>query len=183
MELYDGDDTTVFASDWPHHDFDHPMKLDMVPLSAEQRAKVFGENALALFGIDRDGRRDASLTSPRARTAIVSVDGREVGVFNIGGRLYGLLNRCAHQGGPLCAAAADHRARSWPTPRAAGGRAGRSRARSSPARGTGSSTTCRPAAASRTREIVLRRYDVVVEGDDVVVSPASSRRPPAASGP
>ena len=31
-------------------------------------------------------------------------------------------------------------------------------------------------------EIVLRRYDVVVEGDDVVVSPASTRRPPAASG-
>ena len=58
MELYDGDDTTVFASDWPHHDFDHPMKLDMEPLSPEQRAKVFGENALALFGIDRDGRRN-----------------------------------------------------------------------------------------------------------------------------
>ena len=55
MELYDGEDTTVFASDWPHHDFDHPMKLDMVPLSAELRAKVFGENALALFGIDRRG--------------------------------------------------------------------------------------------------------------------------------
>jgi hypothetical protein len=33
------------------------MKLDMVPLSAEQRAKVFGENALELFGIDRQGRR------------------------------------------------------------------------------------------------------------------------------
>ena len=31
-------------------------------------------------------------------------------------------------------------------------------------------------------EIVLRRYDVVVEGEDVVVSPASTRRPPAASG-
>ena len=58
MELYDGDDTTVFASDWPHHDFDHPMKLDMVPLSGEQRAKVFGENSLTLFGIDRDGRRN-----------------------------------------------------------------------------------------------------------------------------
>ena len=31
-------------------------------------------------------------------------------------------------------------------------------------------------------EIALRRYDVMVEGDDVVVSPASTRRPPAASG-
>ena len=57
MELYDGEDTTVYASDWPHHDFDPPMKLDQVPLSPEARAKVFGENALALFGIDREGRR------------------------------------------------------------------------------------------------------------------------------
>jgi predicted TIM-barrel fold metal-dependent hydrolase len=57
MELYDGEDTTVFASDWPHHDFDHPMKLDMVPLSDAQRAKVFGENALEMLGIDRTGRR------------------------------------------------------------------------------------------------------------------------------
>jgi nitrite reductase/ring-hydroxylating ferredoxin subunit len=31
--------------------------------------------------------------------------------------------------------------------------------------------------------ISLRRYDVRVEGEDVVVTPASSRRPPAASGP
>jgi predicted TIM-barrel fold metal-dependent hydrolase len=57
MELYDGEDTTIFASDWPHHDFDHPMKLNQVPFSEEQRRKVFGENALELFGIDRDGRR------------------------------------------------------------------------------------------------------------------------------
>jgi predicted TIM-barrel fold metal-dependent hydrolase len=57
VELYDGDDTTIYASDWPHHDFDHPMKLNQVPFSEEQRRKVFGENALELFGIDRTGRR------------------------------------------------------------------------------------------------------------------------------
>ena len=33
-------------------------------------------------------------------------------MFNIGGRLYGLLNRCAHQGGPVCAGGAHDRARS-----------------------------------------------------------------------
>ena len=67
MELFDGEDTTVFASDWPHHDFDHPMKLDMVPLSPEQRAKVFGENALDCSGsiVTVVGR---VWTSPRART-------------------------------------------------------------------------------------------------------------------
>jgi predicted TIM-barrel fold metal-dependent hydrolase len=57
MELYDGEDTTVFASDWPHHDFDHPMKLNQVPFTPEQKRKVFGENALTLFGIDATGRR------------------------------------------------------------------------------------------------------------------------------
>jgi uncharacterized protein len=57
MDLYDGEDTTVFASDWPHHDFDHPMKLDQVPLDDARREKVFGLNALTLFGIERDGRR------------------------------------------------------------------------------------------------------------------------------
>jgi predicted TIM-barrel fold metal-dependent hydrolase len=57
MELYDGEDTTVYASDWPHHDFDHPTKLNQVPFSEEQRRKVFGENALELFGIDSAGRR------------------------------------------------------------------------------------------------------------------------------
>jgi len=57
VELYDGEDTTIYASDWPHHDFDHPMKLNQVPFSEEQRRKIFGENALELFGIDRAGSR------------------------------------------------------------------------------------------------------------------------------
>jgi predicted TIM-barrel fold metal-dependent hydrolase len=55
--LYGGEDTTMFASDWPHHDFDHPMKLAQVPFSDEVRRKIFGENALRLFKIDDKGRR------------------------------------------------------------------------------------------------------------------------------
>jgi predicted TIM-barrel fold metal-dependent hydrolase len=57
MELYDGENNTIFASDWPHHDFDHPMKVHQVPLSNEARRKVFGENALRLFKIDAQGNR------------------------------------------------------------------------------------------------------------------------------
>jgi uncharacterized protein len=57
VELYRGEDRTMFASDWPHHDFDHPMKLNQAPFSDEVKRKIFGENALELFGIDRDGRR------------------------------------------------------------------------------------------------------------------------------
>jgi 3-phenylpropionate/trans-cinnamate dioxygenase ferredoxin subunit len=33
---------------------------------------------------------------------VVDVNGRSVGVFNVDGELYGLLNRCPHQGGPMC---------------------------------------------------------------------------------
>ncbi len=57
MSLYDGEDNTIFASDWPHHDFDHPSKVHQIPFSGEVRRKVFGENALRLFKIDESGRR------------------------------------------------------------------------------------------------------------------------------
>jgi uncharacterized protein len=57
VELYDGAEITLFASDWPHHDFDHPMKLGQAPFDAETRRKIMGENALRLFGLDRSGAR------------------------------------------------------------------------------------------------------------------------------
>jgi uncharacterized protein len=57
IDLYDGEDHTIFASDWPHHDFDHPMKVQQIPLSNEARRKIFGENSLRLFNIDAQGNR------------------------------------------------------------------------------------------------------------------------------
>lgn len=57
VELYRGEDRTMFASDWPHHDFDHPMKLNQVPFSQDAKRKIFGENALEFFQIDATGRR------------------------------------------------------------------------------------------------------------------------------
>jgi len=119
---------------------------------------------------------------PEGTHRIVTVEGREVGVFNIAGRLYGLANRCAHQGGPLCAAR-----RTTGTLVADAGSAWRPRWELE-----GEIVACpwhgleyhvpsgRCLADARIR---IRRYDVAVEGDDVVVNPASSRRPPAASGP
>ncbi len=41
---------------------------------------------------------------PEGTHRVVSVGRRRIGVFNIGGRLYGLPNVCAHQTGPLCEA-------------------------------------------------------------------------------
>jgi nitrite reductase/ring-hydroxylating ferredoxin subunit len=39
---------------------------------------------------------------PPGSHRVVDVEGRRIGIFHIAGRLYGLPNRCAHQGGPLC---------------------------------------------------------------------------------
>ncbi len=44
-----GDDRVVFASDWPHHDFDHPKGVMNLSMSAELKRKIMGENALAAF--------------------------------------------------------------------------------------------------------------------------------------
>ena len=39
---------------------------------------------------------------PPGGRKIVTVAGRSIGVFNIGGEFFALRNRCPHQGGPLC---------------------------------------------------------------------------------
>jgi nitrite reductase (NADH) small subunit len=118
---------------------------------------------------------------PEGTHRIVTVEGREVGVFNIGGRLYGLLNRCAHQGGPLCAA---RRTTGTLVADAAGGWRPRweldGEVVACPWHGLEYHVPTGRCLAYP--HIVVGRYEVSVEGDDVVVSPASSRRPPAASG-
>jgi predicted TIM-barrel fold metal-dependent hydrolase len=57
INLYGGEETTMFASDWPHHDFDHPRKVFQLPMSPEARRKIMGENALRFFQIDAQGNR------------------------------------------------------------------------------------------------------------------------------
>ena len=39
---------------------------------------------------------------PEGTHRVVKVGRREIGVFNIGGKFYGLPNVCPHQTGPLC---------------------------------------------------------------------------------
>jgi nitrite reductase (NADH) small subunit len=39
---------------------------------------------------------------PPGSVRIVEVDGRSIGVFNVGGRLHALRNVCPHRGAPLC---------------------------------------------------------------------------------
>jgi nitrite reductase/ring-hydroxylating ferredoxin subunit len=39
---------------------------------------------------------------PPGQRKIVDVAGRSVGIFNVAGEFFAVLNRCPHQGGPLC---------------------------------------------------------------------------------
>ena len=39
---------------------------------------------------------------PEGSHKVVKVGRREIGIFNVGGKLYGLPNLCPHQTGPLC---------------------------------------------------------------------------------
>ena len=40
---------------------------------------------------------------PPGSRKLVNVRGRPIAVFNLGGEFFGLMNRCPHQGGDLCA--------------------------------------------------------------------------------
>lgn len=46
---YFGEENTVFCSDWPHHDFDHPSAILGLPMSGDARRNIMGENAVKLF--------------------------------------------------------------------------------------------------------------------------------------
>lgn len=48
---------------------------------------------------------------------IVEVDGRKVGVFNAGGDLYAIEDRCSHDDGPLAEGTFDSQARTVECPR------------------------------------------------------------------
>jgi predicted TIM-barrel fold metal-dependent hydrolase len=54
FELFDGENQAVFASDWPHHDFDHTQFVFGLPFSREARRKIMGLNAARFFGLEVD---------------------------------------------------------------------------------------------------------------------------------
>lgn len=57
MKQFDGENRTLFASDWPHHDFDHPDMLLRLPMTDVQRRKIMGHNAVDLFKLPAQVRR------------------------------------------------------------------------------------------------------------------------------
>lgn len=54
FKLYDGENNTMFASDWPHYDFDHPEEILRAPFSDEAKRKIMGETAIRFFNLDKE---------------------------------------------------------------------------------------------------------------------------------
>jgi len=87
LTLFDGENNVMFASDWPHHDFDHPNKVLQIPVSDPIRRKLMGENALRLFGERARGpkrkgaqqSRTGAGMDTRPGTGNGSVDGTQAG--------------------------------------------------------------------------------------------------------
>ena len=52
FELFDGEHRAMFASDWPHHDFDHPQHVFGLPFSAQARRRIMGLNAAEFFSLE-----------------------------------------------------------------------------------------------------------------------------------
>ena len=52
LEHMDADDRMMFATDYPHWDFDSPENAVPAGLSLELRKKIMSENARSLYGLD-----------------------------------------------------------------------------------------------------------------------------------
>jgi hypothetical protein len=52
FSMFGGEDSVMFASDWPHHDFDHPNKVLQIPVSPEVQAKILGQNAMRFLRME-----------------------------------------------------------------------------------------------------------------------------------
>jgi predicted TIM-barrel fold metal-dependent hydrolase len=58
FDMADGRDRFLFASDYPHWDYDDPITIDRLSfLSREDKAKVFAHNALGVFRFEKGGKQ------------------------------------------------------------------------------------------------------------------------------
>jgi predicted TIM-barrel fold metal-dependent hydrolase len=53
ISLFGGEKSVMFASDWPHHDFDHPSKVLQIPVSPEAQRNILCENATRFLKMEK----------------------------------------------------------------------------------------------------------------------------------
>jgi predicted TIM-barrel fold metal-dependent hydrolase len=51
VDAFGGVGPFIFASDWPHHDFDHPRHVLRLPFPPADRARIMGDTARTLFNL------------------------------------------------------------------------------------------------------------------------------------
>lgn len=55
-DLFNGAERAMFASDWPHHDFDHPQHVFGLPFSPEAKRNIMGANARRFLRLPASAR-------------------------------------------------------------------------------------------------------------------------------
>ena len=93
LGLFDGENNVVFASDWPHHDFDHPDKVLQIPRFRRDQAQDHGRERRApprsrcSGAMKTEHTLGPAVDIPPGGHDVYTVAGRQIGVFNVGGEL------------------------------------------------------------------------------------------------
>ena len=104
-------DTLMYASDFPHWDFDEPEQT-LRQLPEEWRDAVRSKNAIEFFRLPAALRHERA-RGPRPERSSPTA-GRSSGrrdrhaphrLYRVGDSVYALADRCPHRGAPLCAGA------------------------------------------------------------------------------
>ena len=97
-----GWDRLMFSTDYPHWDFDDPQHVFKFKLTEREGDGVPGQRqGVVRPAVSREVVARARDVAP-GTCKLVTVRGREIGIFNLGGEYFALANRCPHAGGPLC---------------------------------------------------------------------------------
>lgn len=78
IEMMNGESTLMFATDWPHQDFDHPTVVDRMSfLSVDARRRILGENALGVMRFNGSADIVSGFSAKRSVAAASTADGRK----------------------------------------------------------------------------------------------------------